>query len=62
MDKQHQIWVEVHFIMGGGMQSDAPASRANVIILIDRQQEVASVPDAPRLIGRRPLCHREILR
>jgi hypothetical protein len=62
MDKQHQTWAEVNVIVGGGMQSYAPASRADVVVLIDRQEEVAGVPDAPCLIGRRPLCHRGVLR
>jgi hypothetical protein len=62
MDKQHQTWVEMNFIVGGGMQSYAPASRANVIVLSDRREEVAGVPDALRQIGRQTLCHRGVLR
>jgi hypothetical protein len=77
MDKPCQTWVEVNFIVGGGMQAYAMASRADVIVLVDSQEEVVGVPDAPRLIkmplggedtalssanGRRPLCHRGFFR
>jgi hypothetical protein len=45
------------------MEKQPPTWTAvNVIVLIDRQEEVTGVPDTPRLLGRRPLCHWGVLR
>src|SRR5437879_5199428 len=42
--------VVVEFIVGGAWQAYAMASDADVVVLIDSREEVAQIPDLPKLI------------